>query len=307
MNPGGGKENPQPGFSLFFWVPCVGDSTEGVLASTIKNCTNVKKKGAGLLLVTTAGRTNEAMIEKAKRIALDVGIEYIDRKKRTVKGMKERYSQDILVVGKERLELFSLGSDEPFFFHPNSASFRVKRVLNGEKDSFIEAAGLFAGMSLLDCTLGMASDSIVASHAVGETGRVKGIEASLPISYLIKEGLKTWDAGIGEMKEAMGRIEVIHADALAFLKSLPEDCYDVVYFDPMFSEAIDTSAGIMPMRKWAVYGTIDAETIEEAKRVAKTRVVLKEHYHSPLFAKYGFEVGKRPSAKFHYGSIEINK
>jgi 16S rRNA G966 N2-methylase RsmD len=264
-------------------------------------------KGVSLLIVTTAGRTNGEMIEKAKIIAGDLGREYIERRKRTVKGMKERYAQDILVVGKERLELFSVESDEPFFFHPNSASFRLKRILNGEEDSFIDAAGLTAGMSLLDCTLGMASDSIVASLAVGKRGKVTGIEGSQEISYLIREGLKTWDSGLAELNEAMKRVEVVNSSSLDYLKKLADNSFDVVYFDPMFSEPIESSAGIMPMRNWALYNGVDKEIIYQAKRVANQRIVLKEHFNSPLFAQFGFQVNKRPSAKFHFGTIEQKK
>ncbi|RIW33065.1 hypothetical protein D3H55_11795 [Bacillus salacetis] len=257
------------------------------------------------MLVTTAGRTNQTMIEKAMDIADELGVSYIDRKKRTVKGLRELYSEDFLVVGKERLELFSIDSDEPFFFHPNSASFRLKRIMQNEEDPFIEAAGLMAGMSLLDCTAGMASDSIVASHVAGADGKVTGIEASKAVSYVIKDGLKKWDSGIREMNEAMNRIEIIHNNALDFLRQAEDDSYDVVYFDPMFGDPIESSAGINPMRKWAVYESIDQDTIDEAKRVSKRRVILKEHFNSPLFEELGFDVKRRPSAKFHYGSIEI--
>ncbi|EDL66000.1 class I SAM-dependent methyltransferase [Bacillus sp. SG-1] len=259
------------------------------------------------MLVTTAGRTNQEMIEKAKGIAKEMELPYIHREKRTVKGLRERYSEDILVVGKERLELFSADSDEPFFFHPNSASFRLKRILKGEVDTFVQAAGLNKGMTLLDCTMGMASDSIIASHAVGQSGKVKGIEASKAIFYIIKNGLKTWDSGVKEMNEAMERVEIVHSTALEFLRNASNDSYDVVYLDPMFGDPIEASAGINPMRKWAVYNPVDAETIGEAKRVAKCRVVLKEHYNSPLFEDQGFKVERRQSAKFHYGSIQTKE
>ncbi|WP_421379050.1 class I SAM-dependent methyltransferase [Bacillus salacetis] len=259
------------------------------------------------MLVTTAGRTNDEMIEKAKGAAKELGLSYIHREKRTVKGLRERYCEDILVVGKERMELFSSDSDEPFFFHPNSASFRLKRILKGGQDPLVQSTGLAEGMSFLDCTMGMASDSIVASHAVGKKGKVTGIEASMPISFIIKKGLKAWDSGVAEMNEAMERVEVVQAAALEFLKSLEDESYDVVYFDPMFGDPIETSAGINPMRKWAIYHSVDKETIEEAKRVAKQRVVLKEHYNSPLFEELGFQVNRRPSAKFHYGSIDLKE
>jgi 16S rRNA (guanine1516-N2)-methyltransferase len=42
----------------------------------------------------------------------------------------------------------------------------------------------------------------------------------------------------------------------------------------------------------------------EALRVAKKRVVLKAHYRSPLFERYGFQRMTRPNIKFHYGVVE---
>ena len=80
---------------------------------------------------------------------------------------------------------------------------------------------------------------------------------------------------------------------------------DVVYFDPMFEEALTDSTGINPIRNWAAYTPLTAEVIEEAKRVARKRIVMKNHYHSPLFDQHGFQVIKRPSAKFHFGVIEL--
>ena len=49
--------------------------------------------------------------------------------------------------------------------------FRVKRLMRGEHDPFVQATQLESGMTVLDCTLGMASDSIVASYMVGESGK----------------------------------------------------------------------------------------------------------------------------------------
>lgn len=40
----------------------------------------------------------------------------------------------------------------------------------------LRAAGLSEGDTFLDCTLGLGSDAIIASMAVGETGSVIGIE-----------------------------------------------------------------------------------------------------------------------------------
>ena len=258
------------------------------------------------MFVTTCGRANQIVIEKAQQAADTLSIPYVPRKKRSIRYHMENTGQDCLVIGKERLELHTREGDvEPFFFHPNSASFRIKRLLRGEPDPLIEAAGLKEGMSFLDCTLGLASDSIIASHVVGQSGKVTGIEANKYISHILVHGLKEWISPLQELNRAMNRIDVLNGPFQEELKKMPDDAFDVVYMDPMFEEALTDSQGINPIRRWASYTGVTTEGIEEAKRVAKKRVILKEHYQSQLFEEMGFEVLKRPSAKFHFGVIRL--
>jgi len=256
------------------------------------------------MFVTTAGRTNEKMIEKAKMIADDLGVSYIPRHKQSVVQLQNKWNSACLVVGKNRLELYEKGSAEPFFFHPNSAMFRIKRLMQGDHDPFADAAGLKNGMSLLDCTLGLASDAIVASWIAGSEGKVTGIEGQPSLTYIVKEGLQTWDSGLSEMNEAMQRIEVENFKALDFLRRQPDASFDIVYFDPMFEESIVESVGIKALGRFALYTDLDEETIREAIRVAKHRVVLKDHYQTSRFETYGFNEMRRKTAKFHFGFIE---
>ncbi len=256
------------------------------------------------MIVTTAGRTDEHMIARAKAIAAELGTEFILRKKRSVSKIQEQIEDDCLVVGKERLELFPIGETEPFFFHPNSAMFRIKRLMNGERDPLIDAAKLQEGMSFLDCTLGLGSDSIVASFAVGDKGSVSGIEARQELSYLVKKGLQTWDSGNELINRTMGRIQVIEGYSLDILKGMGDNSIDCVYFDPMFDESILESDGIRSLTNFAVYEGLSDELMAHAKRVAKKRIILKDHFRSTRFKEYGFRVIVRKSAKFHFGIIE---
>jgi 16S rRNA G966 N2-methylase RsmD len=256
------------------------------------------------MFVTTGGRTNQNMIERAKAIAATLKVVYAPRRKQSIHFLQSEYNSDCLVVGKERLELYKRGESEPFFFHPNSAMFRIKRLMRGEHDPFADAAQLSKGKSVLDCTLGLAGDAIVASYLTGDAGLVTGVEGQKYVAYLVKEGLRSWEPGIPEMKNAMERIEVVNAPALQYLKSLPDAAYDCVYFDPMFDENIRESVGIRGLAQFAIYDDFDDELIEEALRVAKSRVVLKDHYRSNRFERFGFNVAVRKNAKFHFGFIE---
>jgi Putative SAM-dependent methyltransferase len=264
------------------------------------------KKETTIVFVTTCGRANENVIKEALRIASELNIPYIERGKKSLIYQMEKQDQDCVMVGKERLELHKKNKDEePFFFHPNSASFRIKRLMRGEKDPMVEAAGLQQGMSFLDCTLGLASDSIIASHIVGPEGSIKGMEANKYIATIIAEGLKNWTSPLAELNEAMKRVEVSQGNFEHKLREYADQSMDVVYFDPMFEEGLTDSTGINPIRNWASYTRLTKEVIAEAKRVARYKVVMKNHYQSPLFEEHGFEVIKRPSAKFHFGVIKL--
>ncbi|RDU36587.1 hypothetical protein DRW41_12890 [Neobacillus piezotolerans] len=258
------------------------------------------------MFVTTAGRVTDTMINKARSVAEDLDIPYIPRRKKSISQLQNERGGGCIVAGNESIRLFAFGEEEPFFFHPSSAMFRVKRLLGGGYDPMIEAADLRKGDSFLDCTLGLASDSIVASMVVGNIGNVTGIEANKFLGYIVKNGLHSWHSGVGELDAAMERIDVVHSVALEYLQSLPDESVDCVYFDPMFDIGIDESEGIKALRHFALHGGIGGEEIKEALRVARKRVVLKDHYLSKRFEDFGFTVMRRKTAKFHFGYIEKN-
>lgn len=257
------------------------------------------------MIVTTAGRTNEEMIVKAQSVAQELHVPYVRRNKEAVKDLQEQEEADVLVVGKNRLEIHLKGGSEPIFFHPNSSMFRAKRVMGGEADPFLEAVQLEAGMSLLDCTVGLASDSIIASLATGEKGRIVGLEGNRFLAYLVKHGLQEWSTDLLEMNEAMKRIQIVNKNYEAYLHCCEDNSFDVVYFDPMFPEKIEESNGIKGLRQVALYSSLTDDVIKEAKRVARNRVVLKDHWQSPRFEQFGFNVQRRKTAKFHFGVMEL--
>jgi len=257
------------------------------------------------MIVTTAGRTNDNMVEFAIQAANELSIPFVERRKRSIEDIQTVMNDDVLVIGKNRLEIYSLYRKEPFFFHPNSSMFRIKRIMSGEVDPFIQTCGLKNGSTLLDCTLGLGSDSITASFCVGETGKVVGIEGNQYIAYIVAKGLQSWKSDYQVINEAMERVEVVYSDYLSYLQTCPSDSFDVVYFDPMFEESLVESDGISSMKQIALRSPLDSQIIAEAKRVAKTRVVMKDHWKSERFVQLGFTVFKRKTSKFHFGLIEI--
>ena len=258
------------------------------------------------MFVTTIERTNTQLNQKAMEAAAHLGLRYIERKKRTIKQLQTIYQEPCIVIGRARTEMYDLGSDKPLFFHPNMAAIRMKRIERGESDPFLSITGLREGMTLLDCTMGMAADAWVAAFAVEESGRVTGLEVNPYIHFIMDEGRRHYTESGAVYKDALKRIDMVQADYHDFLRDSKDDSYDVVYLDPMFTETVEESMGMSGLRGFASYQDVQKEAIMNAKRVARKRVVLKDHFRSHRFEKYGFTVEKRKSAKFHYGVIELN-
>jgi hypothetical protein len=255
------------------------------------------------MIVTTAGKFDASLIEKARAAAVEMDAAFVRRGNDSIQTLKEKHKQDIVMIGKKKTVYHPLRSELSFFFHPNSSMFRAKQWLRGEGDPLISAARIKKGSSFLDCTLGLASDSTIASLAAGAEGKVIGIEESKAVRLIVKSGLSIWETGLKEMDEAMRRIEVLSGHHLEVLKSLPDSSYDIVYFDPMFEHSIQTSAGLSGLKQVASYSSLTDDAIKEALRVAKERVVLKENRTSPLFKSFGFKVTPR-SSRFWYGTLE---
>nr|WP_251047642.1 class I SAM-dependent methyltransferase [Planococcus sp. ISL-110] len=241
-------------------------------------------------------------MEWAARVSADLSLLQVPRNKRSIDRMHGDEGADLLVCLKERLEFYPVGKKEPFFFHPNSAAFRTKRPL--EQDPVIEVSGLQSGDSFLDCTLGLASDSLVASQHVGEKGQVLGCESHPVLAYVVGQGLRTYKE-MPHLIEAMKRIRVVSSDAVSFLKTLESDSIDVIYMDPMFTEEITEASNFTPLRGPADHGQLTERWVAEAKRVARKSIVLKAHFRSQDFERFGFNRRVRPNTKFHYGVILV--
>lgn len=261
----------------------------------------------GITIVTTAGRPDEHSERLAKEACEALSLNYVPRKKRSVAKMSREYDAHVIVAGKERYEYYPKGASAPFFFHPNSAAFRLKRLDRGEMDPMIAACGLKQGDSFLDCTLGIGSDSLVAAFVAGKAGKVVGIEANPVVAFIVERGLQTYDTSELPLTACMRDITVVCSEAVTYLKDLPNDSFDIVYMDPMFEEVIEESNNFEALRDAGEHVALSKEWVDEAVRVAKRRVVLKAHFRSKWFEEFGFQQDIRLTSKFHYGYIDKEK
>ncbi|MFB5660484.1 class I SAM-dependent methyltransferase [Alteribacillus sp. HJP-4] len=258
------------------------------------------------MIITTTIKAAENVREEARMLAKNWDSSYMDRKKRSILKWKSDTSQDIYIVGPVRDTWHSRKSDEAFFFHPGMSWLRTRRLAAGGHDPLIEAAGLKRGMSFLDCTLGLGSDSIIASFITGDSGHVTALESKKEIARVVEKGLKFWTETDDNFNRAMRRISIVTENYLSFLEKQPDNLYDVIYFDPMFDFPVESSRSLNPLRAAASYEKLNENTVTEAKRVAKKRVVWKRNIRSQ--SNYlGFSVPKRRHASTEYAVIELKK
>jgi hypothetical protein len=259
------------------------------------------------MIVITSRKGANQLEKYARQVADELRAIYVPRAERSLADIFQQTGEDMLLqVSYVGLRLYVADQpDKPFFFHPSSAMFRAKRLLRQEHDPFLQATGLRHGMHMLDATLGLASDALIAALAVGGRGRVVGLEAVPILAYIVQHGLQSWQSGIEALDAAMRSIEVQACDHTAYLQACPDHAFDVVYFDPMFEATVEGAAGIAALKRLADYQPLTEEAVQEAKRVARKRVVLKDSSFSSRFARLGFQPLNYHRSSHWYGVIEL--
>ena len=230
------------------------------------------------LAVTTPLRPSAATEAQAREAAARRGLPYVARGALAAAEVARAAGVEALLVLSPRASILWTGGGERRW-SAGMGALRAKRAAARaagarddptERDPFLEAAGLRPGDRVLDCTVGLGADALVAATAAGPEGRVVGLEASVALAAWVGEGLSR----CGD--PAASRIEIRagdHADALA---ALPDGSFDVVLFDPMFRHARAEPAGFDLVRRLADPRPLSPAALERARRVARRWVVVKD-------------------------------
>lgn len=256
------------------------------------------------VIVTTSYKPTADLIAKAKQYANELEWKLVPRQNASMNALRKQYNADrILLVTRDELRCY-IDEASPIFFHPSMAHVRVQRLIRGEGDVMLKAADVVEGDTVLDCTAGLASDSIVFSYAVGHTGRVIALDSEPELCLLLREGLETYNSDVDVLNEAMRRIEVKYADHYEYLKQMQDKSVDIIYFDPMFRVPLTASNSISPLRGIANPDALTLDTVKEAKRVARKCVLMKEASFSEEFKRLGFPSIVSSGTKIAYGVIQ---
>jgi 16S rRNA (guanine1516-N2)-methyltransferase len=258
------------------------------------------------MIVTTSDNPSQKALATAKRLADELSAPYVVRGRQTLRQMAEKMEKiELIVVTEKEVRFYDGQTETPLYFHPSMAFVRVKRLRKGESDPLIDLTGCKPGDRVIDCTAGLASDSLVFSYAVGETGAVTAIESQAILCAVVREGLALYQSGLPDVDAAMRRIQMINVNHAQYLTGLPDKSVDIVYFDPMFRQPIHESSALEPLRNLANDSELTADAVREAIRVARKSVVMKEHRESGEFARLGFERRHVNTSKIAYGVIEV--
>ncbi|HEL2383384.1 TPA: class I SAM-dependent methyltransferase [Streptococcus suis] len=251
------------------------------------------------IIVTTSLRMNHDLILQAREIAEQLNLDYQDRRKRSAQSILEKTEANAVLVVYQGQLVLEEKNGQRFFFHPDTAILRIK----SGRDPLLELLGPDKH-TVLDCTMGLASDSIVLASAGHQ---VTASESSQLIHFMVSRGLKEFDSGNEAVNQAMRSIQTIWTDSLTYLQSQADQSVDVIYVDPMFSQEIEESDNLNGLKPFANYTALSEEFLSECRRVARKKVIIKAHFRDKVFEEYGFVRHVRPNQKFHYGEIILEK
>lgn len=235
------------------------------------------------LAITTSAHPPDDLERQALALSEELNAPYLSRRNRNIaRVFKESGCSRLLIVGADRLLLRAADGAE-YFFHPNLAILRGTNLLLGWRDLFADAAALREGDSVLDCTVGFATEATLASFLVGERGRVVGLESIPELAAVTRDGVSRFPLHPKELKEAMHRVEIVNADHRDYLARCELRSFDVVYFDPFFEDRLPGSENsVSPLFTFGNQTPLEPQSIRDAARVARRRVVIKHPKREPL-------------------------
>jgi 16S rRNA G966 N2-methylase RsmD len=229
------------------------------------------------LAITTPLRPSPAEEAEARAAAARHRLPYLPRGRLAAAAVLREGGADALLVLSPAASTLVVAGEERRW-SPGMGALRARRArerLRGggdatTRDTFLEAAGIREGDAVLDCTLGLGADALVAAVAAGPRRRVVGVEASAALAAWVAEGLRRL------ADEAAARVEVLAGDHAEVLAALPDRSFDVVAFDPMFRHARAEPAGFELVRRLAEPRPLSAEALARARRVARRWVLVKD-------------------------------
>lgn len=256
-------------------------------------CYNIRMK----TIVTTSLGQDSGLVKRAQALAQQYSLIYLNRNKQSLKKLTQGEAS-VLVVYQDKLAVVHPDGSQ-LAFHPDTAMLRIK----APHDPLLDLLGP-RPLKILDATMGLASDSIVMAWAGYQ---VTALESNPLIHLVVSQGLANFQTGNARLDRAMRTISPLNQEALAYLREQQDKSYDVIYFDPMFTQIIKESENLAGLKPLANYSPLSRELLAEASRVAQKVLIIKAHFCDCVFEEFGFDRQVRPNQKFHYGIKRLTR
>lgn len=255
------------------------------------------------VIMTTGRKSALADVERAISVSRTYGFTFRPREGKALHHIAAD-GEPVIVLGGDGFTLH--WQDQIFRYHPGMGVNRLRMIRQGRRDWMVEAMSLKEGDHLLDATLGIGSDLLVGSYVVGDSGRAVGLESQPLLAFIVQEGIRSYAHPVTAVTEALQRIEVVHSSYQQYLAASFPKSFDVVYFDPMFAEPVMESNHMVPLRRLANSEKLTRQWVDEACRVARRVVVVKDRRDGPYIQSGWFDrvVGGTRS-RIAYGIIDV--
>ena len=154
--------------------------------------------------VTAIRKCGTELYNEARSWACTLDLPYIPR---PIHGtldqlLREKGLKAVLVATHQGPQVYT--EEGILKYHPSMGVPRIRNLKRGGSDHLAQACGFRTGMRVLDCTLGLAADAVVASFLVGPEGKVVGLEASPVLYWAVSQGLKTYPSTTRTLPPASG-------------------------------------------------------------------------------------------------------
>ena len=242
----------------------------------------VGREVAGVV-VTTSKSPSDGVRAEARRLAEAWALPLVDRHRGSVAAARGDAATALVCTAEGWVAESPRGR---LAFHQGTAAKRLRALRHGGADPLIRAGELRPGDRVLDATLGLGRDALVAAWALGPDGQVLGVEADLVLAVLATEGFA------GDVpRPGSASVHVRHGDSRAVLADVAArgERVDVVLLDPMFTDPRASDHGFALARDHTVGTPLTPEWVALARAVARRWVVVTAERARPWFPDSGLE------------------
>ncbi len=225
------------------------------------------------LYVTMSLKASQALQQEGADWARQIGAVCVPRQGRTVAQLQQAYGAQFLVYTSKGPQF--AGPEGTHYFSLNMAELRIQHLRRGQRDHLLEAIGAAGPVRLLDCTCGFGADAITASFGLPPGSVVDALEISPVLAAVTSWGCSHFVHAQDDVTAALRLIHCVRGDYRAYLRTMKDAAYDILYFDPMFSHPVLSSCQFQPVRAIQDHDALTADDIRLAMQKAGRKVIVK--------------------------------